>query len=188
MSVVHYIIVAVWIAFLGFWVISARHVKRTVRRERSLASGLGMMVIFAVLVALSRIPGLAPVLRRPWLPESPIVAALAAVLCIGGVALAIMARRALGANWSAQPSLQEGHELVTSGPYRHVRHPIYTGILLAILGSVLTAAAMWLVLFVAAIAVFVYRIKVEEALMRQQFPDRYPAYQERTRALIPLVW
>src|ERR1043166_4302134 len=111
MAVVHYIIVAAWIAFVGFWVISARDAKRMVRRQRSLASGLGMMIVFAVLIGLSRIPGLEPVLRRPWLPDSPIVAVVAAVLCIGGVALAIAARRALGTNWSAQPSLQEGHEL-----------------------------------------------------------------------------
>ena len=85
-------------------------------------------------------------------------------------------------------SLKEGHELVTTGPYRLVRHPIYTGILTAVLGSTLVAGGFWLVLFLVAASFFVYSAKTEERLMMQQFPETYPDYKKRTHALIPFVW
>jgi protein-S-isoprenylcysteine O-methyltransferase len=85
-------------------------------------------------------------------------------------------------------SLKTGHELVTTGPYRLVRHPIYAGILTAVLGSTLVAGGFWLVLFLVAAPFFVYSAKTEERLMMQQFPETYPDYKKRTYALIPFVW
>jgi len=113
----------------------------------------------------------------------------APILCICGIAFAIWARRHLGSNWSSHPALKEGHELVISGPYRIVRHPIYTGMLTAALGSVMdTHKAIWLYFTVVMTATFVYRIHVEEAIMVRTFPDSYPDYKARTSALIPFIW
>ena len=84
-------------------------------------------------------------------------------------------------------SLKEGHELVTTGPYRYVRHPIYTGMLLAILGSALATTRAWLVVFVGMVIYCVYSAWTEERLTLQQFPEQYAQYKRRTKALIPFV-
>ena len=85
-------------------------------------------------------------------------------------------------------TLQEGHELVTSGPYAWVRHPIYAGFLIAMLGSVFADGVGWLVVGVLFGARFLYSAKAEEKIMLKQFPNEYPAYLKRTRGLIPWVW
>ncbi len=85
-------------------------------------------------------------------------------------------------------SLREGHELVMTGPYRFVRHPIYTGILSALLGSGLAAGPMWFLIFVLACPFLVFSAWTEERMMAQQFPDAYPDYKKRTGALIPRGW
>lgn len=109
-------------------------------------------------------------------------------MCGLGLALAIWARKHLGTNWSREPSVQAGHELVTSGPYRVVRHPIYTGILAAIFGLVLVGGTLWLIMFGGMLLMFVWRVKREEEFMMQLFPQQYPEYKKRTNALIPFVW
>ncbi len=116
------------------------------------------------------------------------VQALGAVLCVAGIAFAIWARWHLGRNWSATPSIKEGHELVASGPYRFVRHPIYTGIILALLGSALTNSVIWVAFFIIFTINFIARIPIEERYMLQLFPGEYPEYKKRTKALIPFVW
>jgi len=84
-------------------------------------------------------------------------------------------------------SFKEGHELVTTGPYRFVRHPIYTGMLAAVLGSALVTGRIWLAIFVWMGIYCVYSAKTEERLMMQQFPEQYAKYKSRTKAFIPYV-
>ncbi|MGH8300548.1 MAG: methyltransferase family protein, partial [Steroidobacteraceae bacterium] len=93
----------------------------------------------------------------------------------------------LGRNWGMPMSLRQGHELVTSGPYAYVRHPIYTGIMLAMIGSALAVGLLWLLLFALYFAYFLFSARTEEQMMLAQFPDTYPAYRRRTRMLIPFV-
>jgi protein-S-isoprenylcysteine O-methyltransferase Ste14 len=188
MSGVHAVIVTAWACFLAYWLISARSVKKTAHRKRSWASGLGIALVGVGVGVLAQAPGLAPFLQRSWFPRSFALDAIAIALCIAGLAFAIVARAYLGSNWSSQPALKEGHELVTSGPYRYVRHPIYTGILLALLGTVLPMSAIFAAIWIAALVTFLVRIRIEEALMTRQFPDQYPYYKRRTKRLIPFLW
>jgi protein-S-isoprenylcysteine O-methyltransferase Ste14 len=110
------------------------------------------------------------------------------VLCMLGVAFAIWARNVLGENWSGAPQIKEGHELIQAGPYRLVRHPIYTGILLAMFGTGFGFGRIQsLVLFLFCFAALWLKLKVEESLMSQQFPEAYPAYRKKTKALIPYL-
>ena len=118
---------------------------------------------------------------------NPIVAGAGIGLCALGIAIAIWARTFIGRNWGAPMSLREGHELVTSGPYALVRHPIYSGISLALLGTSLVAWFPWMALTAAAFAYFVYAAGAEERSMRAQFPDAYPPYVKRTKMLIPYI-
>ncbi len=85
-------------------------------------------------------------------------------------------------------SLREGHELVTTGPYAFVRHPIYTGILLAVIGTTLVRGIPWIVLSAAIFAYFIYAATIEERSMIGQFPKEYPAYVNRTKMLIPFLF
>jgi len=80
-----------------------------------------------------------------------------------------------------------GVELVTSGPYRYVRHPIYSGILLGFVGTGLATNLYWFIGFVVIGAYFIYSATVEERLMKTSFPKAYPEYRARTRMLIPFL-
>jgi protein-S-isoprenylcysteine O-methyltransferase Ste14 len=84
--------------------------------------------------------------------------------------------------------MKEGHGLVTSGPYRYVRHPMYTGGFIACLGSAIVCGGAFVFLLVILGSLFLWRVSAEDKLMAQQFPTEYPDYKKRTKALIPFVW
>ena len=113
---------------------------------------------------------------------------LGAALTLAGVAFAIWARMTIAGNWSSDVTLKRDHELVVAGPYRWVRHPIYTGILLASLGTAL-AVGEWrgLIAVIFAGAAYWRKLGIEEAVMRRQFGEAYARYAGRVRALIPFV-
>ena len=113
---------------------------------------------------------------------------MAVVLCALGLLVAIWARRTLAGNWSSDVTFKQGHELVKAGPYRFVRHPIYTGLLLMCLGSALDIGRLrgWLGLVLVFVGFWI-KLKQEETLMLQHFPDDYPAYRKQVKALVPFV-
>jgi protein-S-isoprenylcysteine O-methyltransferase Ste14 len=119
--------------------------------------------------------------------SSVAIGIIGVIICAAGVAFAIWARAYLGTNWGMPMTLQEGHKLVTSGPYKFVRHPIYTGFVFAMLGSACTDGAMWLILLVFLGIYFTYSAKVEEGIMLKQFPDEYPAYMKKTKMFVPFI-
>jgi len=102
--------------------------------------------------------------------------------------MAAWARRYLGTNWSSTVTIKEGHELVTAGPYAIVRHPIYTGLILAFVGTAL-AIGEWRAVLAAVLGVIAFwrKLSLEERWMREQFGERYQAYSRRVPALIPFV-
>jgi len=114
-------------------------------------------------------------------------AVLGAALFVGGLAVAVWARVNMGRNWGMPMTVKEQPELVTSGPYRLVRHPIYSGILLAVLGTALAVNLDWLILLAVLGTYFLYCAKVEEQLMTDQFPAVYPAYRNHTKMLVPFL-
>jgi protein-S-isoprenylcysteine O-methyltransferase Ste14 len=109
-------------------------------------------------------------------------------LCLLGIGLAIDARRHLGRNWGMPMSRKEQPELVTSGPYALIRHPIYTGLILAMLGSVVGVNVFWALLLVPVGAYFIYSARREETVMLQLFPQQYAAYITRTGMLAPCLF
>jgi protein-S-isoprenylcysteine O-methyltransferase Ste14 len=84
--------------------------------------------------------------------------------------------------------MKENHELVTSGPYALVRHPIYAGVMLALFGSALIGSMFSIGMFIVLSTVFALRLDAEERIMLELFPNAYPAYQKRTKRLVPFVW
>jgi protein-S-isoprenylcysteine O-methyltransferase Ste14 len=179
-----------WAVFLVYWGASATHVKKDVRRPGSLWIPVAGRVLFALVVIYAvRLPSIREAVLRidNHTASLPVVGLLGVVLCASGVAVAIWARKTLGANWSSRPSIKAGHELVTTGPYRYVRHPIYSGMALGVLGTAMVIGPPGLVLFLVVCAAFASRVSMEERLMMQQFPDQYPEYRRRTKAVIPYV-
>jgi protein-S-isoprenylcysteine O-methyltransferase Ste14 len=182
------IISVFWIIFIAYWLVSAIGVKKNVKRSGAWARSAGIRLVFIIIILV-----FFSVLYRGYnynniFIPSPAVQVIGVALSALGIAFAIWARVHLGRDWSGIPSMKEGHELVTSGPYRFVRHPIYTGILLAIFGSALVGGVFWIIVFIVSCVTFLYRIPVEEGFMMQLFPNTYPDYKKRTKALIPFVW
>jgi Phospholipid methyltransferase len=129
-------------------------------------------------------------LNFPISPPDALFGTVGLALDLCGIGFAVWARVRLGSNWSGLVvTAKEGHELVQTGPYAVVRHPIYAGILLAMTGTALTQGrlASYIGLVAGVVAVLI-RVGIEEKLMSRQFPSAYEGYRQRTRKLIPLVW
>ena len=174
-----------WIVFFIVWAVSAFFVKRTV--ERSM--GWWRLLVIAIAVML-----FGPLLRsgvmwRPMWARTASVGTLAALLTAAGLAVAVWARLILGRNWSGMITFKEDHELIMRGPYAHVRHPIYSGLLLMALGTAVESARpKSFVMLAIALVVLAFKAHYEEALMIRHFSEAYPEYRRHVKALIPGVW
>src|SRR5207302_11327808 len=104
------------------------------------------------------------------------------------MAMQVWSRQTLGQNWSQTVSAKEGHQVITSGPYRLVLHPIYAAGLVACIASAIVAGGPFVIATLTVGPIFLWRVGAEDALMPRQFPNEYPAYKRRTKALIPFVW
>jgi protein-S-isoprenylcysteine O-methyltransferase Ste14 len=105
-----------------------------------------------------------------------------------GLFVTVWARRTLAGNWSSDVTFKQGHELITTGPYHFVRHPIYTGLLVMALGTAVAAGHLrfWLGLVMVGLGFWI-KLKQEERLMLRYFPEQYPVYQKQVKALVPFV-
>jgi protein-S-isoprenylcysteine O-methyltransferase Ste14 len=121
------------------------------------------------------------VMTDPWLQG------IGLALFVLGLALAVWARVYLGRNWGMPMSQKADPELVTTGPYSSVRHPIYTGFILAMIGTAIAVSWYWLVVVIVIGAYFLYSAVVEERTMARLFPDSYPQYKRSTKMLVPFI-
>ena len=144
-------------------------------------------LLFAIIAAFL-LPYL-PIFRFVnFAPVNPVLSSIGLILNVAGMAFLVWARQRLGRNWSQTVSAKEEPELVTSGPYRFIRHPMYTGGFIACLGSAIVAGGAFIFLLVFLGTIFLWRVGAEDKLMEQQFPNEYPDYKKRTKAVIPFVW
>ena len=182
------IIPACWALFCIIWLLGAVSTKRSVYRESGIQRlGYWILLIMAFLLLTRRD-------RLPYPLDVRIISAtetvqwMAGILCIAGLAFCVWARATLGRNWSGTITFKEGHELIERGPYRFVRHPIYTGMLTMFVAAAIALGHLGG--FVAVVLAFVsYWIKLgeEEKLMLKHFPDQYRSYQQRVKRIIPFV-
>ena len=189
MSLVYsYLFPAMWLSFIGYWWAISKDVKETERRE-SMPSRLVRLVLLVCAVALLWLPSVPlPLLGKRFLPPGAWCFWSGAAVTAAGLLFAVWARRHLGTNWSQAVTLKEGHELITSGPYALVRHPIYTGFLLAFLGCAVARGEWRGLLAVALVFGGLWpKLRLEEKWMRAQFGESYEAYSRRVSALVPYV-
>ena len=168
-----------WLVFWVYWLASAVGVKRgTVAGRRLPFTGVTALAVFLLVRFLG---------SGSLAVHSAILGAIGAVMFAGGIGLAVWARVYLGRNWGMPMTEKAEPELVTSGPYRFVRHPIYSGLLLAVIGTALVDNLLGLIIAVVVGAYFVYSATVEERNLAAAFPTSYPAYRNGTKMLIPFV-
>jgi protein-S-isoprenylcysteine O-methyltransferase Ste14 len=184
------LIAAFWLVLIAYWVVSARGAKRSLGGRawwREVGLRIGVLALISLAWRL-------PISRNAWhdargyvVNTSVALGIIGVALCGLGVGLALWARVFLGTNWGMPMSRKENPELVTNGPYAFVRHPIYGGVIMGMLGSALAQSPLWLAPLVLFGGYFIYSARREERLMTEQFPQAYPAYRRRTKMFVPYV-
>jgi protein-S-isoprenylcysteine O-methyltransferase Ste14 len=178
------IIAVGWIVFWVGWLIAAAGAKSSQGGRGGLARLAGVRVALVVIAVY---------LVRLNMHGGHRAAASLLLDCIGlavwlaGLGLAVWARIYIGANWGMPMTKRENPDLVTTGPYRLIRHPIYSGIILGVVGTALATSLYGLIVAAVLAAYFIYSATSEERFLAKQFPDTFPAYKARTKMLIPFV-
>jgi protein-S-isoprenylcysteine O-methyltransferase Ste14 len=179
----------IWTAFGLLWLLPAIFGKRTIQRQPSSSRIWQLVLLVAAYVLMANADLGWSLLDLRLVPGGMRATTAGYSLLLAGMLFAAWARVFLGGNWSSSVTLKQDHTLVRSGPYRIVRHPIYTGLLVALLGTAIVLGELrcFLGVMLAAIA---WKIKsiTEEALMVQQFGDQYTRYRTQVKALVPYIW
>ena len=183
------VISALWGAFCAYWVLAA---SLSEQKPAARAEGPGSILTYAcpwllAFLLLTDHLRFWPLSMR-FLPDRPGFVWVGIVILVAGLGLAVWGRRHLGAYWSGYLVIREGHALIRNGPYAIVRHPIYAGITLGVLGTAV-AIGEWRALVAVALvlAAHVRKIMLEEDWLLQQFGEEYARYRREVRAIIPFV-
>jgi protein-S-isoprenylcysteine O-methyltransferase Ste14 len=181
------IIAGLWLLFVVYWAVAAVGAKRSTS-SRPWRGGIGLrLVVILLIAAMLRSPSLRQFLAETQrsASHSSLLGWTGVALCVLGFGLAIIARWHLGRNWGMPMSRKDQPELVTSGPYSVIRHPIYTGLILAMLGSAIGVNLTWALMLAPVGVYFILSARREETVMLQLFPEQYAAYMARTGMLAP---
>jgi protein-S-isoprenylcysteine O-methyltransferase Ste14 len=176
-----------WVIFSVYWTVASRNSAPTKNSESKQSTAFHQIVLNVALVLLF---WPAPGLTGWFLPQRfhflvPVGAAIQAAFIL----LAVWARRHLGRNWSAEVRIGEGHELIRTGPYHLLRHPIYTAMLGMFVGSAISSSQIHALVGVAILFVaYLRKSSLEEQILRQTFGARYDAYRRDTWALVPFLF
>jgi len=178
-----------WVLFCSYWFLLRNKTRKNIQgrtpRQRYLGV-LGYVLIFSLLYSPLFVSG---GFAGSILPVHYLLQGCGAALCIAGVGLCIWSRTILGRNWSGGVTAKQGHELIIKGPYRLVRHPIYSGFITALAGTCLVTGGLAAMVITGIYTLALcLKINSEEVLLRDIFPDSYEVYQQQTRKLIPYIW
>lgn len=188
-GIFRHLIGVLWAVWALVWLVMAIGTKRTERRE-PLGWRLLYVLIGAIggtLIAARDVPWPQPMTLHLW-PRSPLTWWSGVALLIAGIAFSVWARLHLGRNWSGTVTVKEDHELIRTGPYSYVRHPIYTGLIAGLIGTAICAGTLRAALGVAILSTaLVVKSRIEERFMRETFPGQYEKYREEVPALIPFT-
>jgi protein-S-isoprenylcysteine O-methyltransferase Ste14 len=185
-KLVNAIIYGLWLIFFLYWVFRAFGNKKSAYKQSRVSRLVFLVITTGFIYTIVSIRQL----HILFVPTTIVTQLVAILLCVTGVGIAIWARRVLGTNWSGIVTLKEDHELIRRGPYRLVRHPIYSGILLAAFGTFLALLPTLQGLICMGFLTLGLRLKslFEERILSQKFPDQYPQYRREVKALVPFIY
>lgn len=177
-----------WIAVIILWVVRSFGNKATLRKlPKQMKIQYVASIAAVVIVYIAAVHN--NILNKHFLPQSVPVSLFGFILTALGLGLAVWARFFLGSNWSANPTVKMDHNLIIEGPYRFVRHPIYAGFLLAILGTAFEQTqTRSLLLFIFLFISFVVKARIEEKLMIETFGSQYKEYMRNVKGIVPYLW
>lgn len=187
-SVCAEIVIGMWIAVAIVWIAAAPFAARTARRQPPGRLFAALLILVALeLIGQRLIVQFGMAVKRPFAYSFDVQ--LSCIIAESlGLCFTLWSRWALGRNWSGDVTVKENHQLIQTGPYGIVRHPIYSGLLLMMTASVVFidsyAALLTLIVIGAAIT---FKLRLEEALMTEQFGDEYRRYKRKVKAIIPRV-
>ncbi|ENN88798.1 isoprenylcysteine carboxyl methyltransferase [Rhizobium freirei PRF 81] len=185
---IYQFIPACWILWLLIWLFASFGVKKTVRQEDPLSRLGNTAPIWIGAFLLAARPSWLGPLQIPIIAHDLTTYGIGAALTFIGLAFAVWARIHIGRNWSGVITLKEGHALIRSGPYALVRHPIYSGLMLAIIGSAIARGDIAAALAIAAVLYAILRrVHIEESWMSETFGSAYADYKASTPALVPFL-
>ncbi len=182
MHVIDIVILVLWVAFWIYWLAASVGVKAGQTRWGRFA---GIRVVAVILILLLLRTGVFK--NRTMVTTNPWLQGIGLAVFLLGLGLAVWARVYIGRNWGMPMTRKDEPELVTTGPYHTVRHPIYSGIILGMIGTTIAVSLYWVVAVVVLGGYFIYSAVNEERYMAEQFPDTYPGYKQSTKMLIPYV-
>ena len=178
-----------WLLWILYWFGSALRGRRTVRREPMWQRLNTIATMLLAVLLLGYLGWQLGILDRRFVPDTDTVRGAGLLLTVAGLGITVWARVHLGQFWSARVGLKEGHELIQSGPYAWVRHPIYSGLLLATLGSALVVGAYRALLAALLFGLgLTLKARREEKLLSQHFGDAFTQYRQRTGSLVPKLF
>jgi protein-S-isoprenylcysteine O-methyltransferase Ste14 len=181
------IIIACWCVFIVVWIVTAAKTKATVEVQ-SPASMLAHRLPVGFGWWLLLFPKFPPGFNRQILPGTAELKWAGAVICVCGLWFTLWARYTLAGNWSSDVTFKQEHELIRRGPYRIVRHPIYTGLLVMFLGTLLHIGQLRCFIGLPLVAIgFWIKLGQEERLLVRHFTEAYPNYRREVKALIPFI-
>ena len=172
-----------WALLVAYLTVTA--VKAKPDTEPDLGQSFGLMYALLLAFALPYVPLFSFVNYAPV--GTPLSIVGLAVFFVG-MAFFVAARQKLGRNWSQTVSTKEEQELVTEGPYKVVRHPMYSAGMLQCLGAAIVVGGPFLCMLFTLLPIFLWRVGAEDKLMTREFPTQYPSYMQHTKGLIPFVW
>lgn len=184
MYAIDYVIYGLWVLFWLTWLAAARTAKRA-SQSRMRQFVILRVALFVIVILVSRLGAFK---GHHTIVSNSTLQGIGMGLFLIGLGLALWARVYLGRNWGTPMSEKVDTELVTTGPYRYIRNPIYSGLILAAIGTAVAVSWYWLVAVVFMGTYFIYSATVEEHTMERLFPNDYPAYKHSTKMLIPYLF
>jgi len=186
---INQVIHILWISIFVLWAVTAVTSKQTVRSSAEGPSRIAVWIVWLAWWLLFTHGFGIDRLAFRFLPETTSAAAAGLAITVAGLGLSVWARFYLGRNWSALIQVKEGHELMRTGPYAIVRHPIYSGFMLATLGTAIAYGELsGLLAFIMILAAWGYKARLEETAMTEHFGAEYETYRTKVKGLIPFVW
>jgi protein-S-isoprenylcysteine O-methyltransferase Ste14 len=183
MHIVDIVILIGWVAFWIYWLMASTGVKSGKTRWGQFAGS--RVAIFLVVLLLLRLRVLK---GHQEVTHNPLLEGIGLAIWVLGLALAVWARIYIGKNWGMPMTRKADPELVTTGPYHSIRHPIYTGIIVGMAGTAIAVSTYWLIALALGGGYFIYSAFVEERDMAKVFPVAYPDYKRSTKMIIPFIF